>query len=69
MLQEVLTRLNDESIVTTYAGFGDLPRSGGPQAIAVHDHTLAPDDAALLRQVADVVPLTGLTAFARASVH
>ena len=57
------------SIVTTYAGFGDLPRSDGPQAIAVHDQALAPDDAALLRQVADVVPLIGLTSFARASVH
>lgn len=30
MLQEVLTRLNGESIVATYAGFGDLPRSDGP---------------------------------------
>lgn len=57
------------SIVHAYAGFGDLNRKHGPHAIAVHDQPLSADDAALLRQVADVVSLKGVGRAAAQAVH
>lgn len=48
------------SIVHAYAGFGDLPRHGATKALVVHEQPLEADDAALLRQVADVVTLAGV---------
>lgn len=57
------------SIVHAYAGFGDLDHAGGARAIAVHDQPLSADDAALLRQVADVVSLSGVGKAASQAVH
>lgn len=56
------------SVVYAYAGFGDLDRSSG-QAIIVHEQKLAADDAALLRQVADVVALSGVAKAAARALH
>lgn len=56
------------SVVHTYASFGDLPPQG-PRALAVYEQDLDPSDAALLRQVADVVTLSGVSKVAAASLH
>lgn len=57
------------SIVHTYAGFGDLNRTSGLKALAVHDQPLSADDAALLRQVSDVVALRGVGKAASQALH
>lgn len=57
------------SIVTTYAGFGDLPKNEGALALSVYDQPLPLDDAALLRQVSDVVRLGSLPQQMLASIH
>lgn len=56
------------SVVHAYASFGDLPRQG-PRALAVYEQELEPSDTALLRQVADVVTLAGVSRAAAPALH
>lgn len=50
------------SIVTGYAVFGDIGPDNDVRRFGVVDRSLKDDDAALIRQVAEIVPLNGLRA-------